>query len=986
MRTPNTSYHTSLKKLQQQLEGELYYDQLHRIVYATDASAYRQLPLAVAIPKNEDDIRALIKYAQQAGVGLIPRTAGTSLAGQVVGSGIVVDVSKHLNKILEINAKESWVRVQPGVVRDELNKALAPYGLFFSPETSTSNRCMLGGMLGNNACGAHSLVYGSTREHTIEVKTILSDGSTAVFGPISPEGFHKKAQQNTLEGKIYKSMHQLLNDKDTQANIVKEFPEPRLTRRNTGYALDMLLRNKIYDPSSTEDFNFSALLAGSEGTLAFTTEIKLHLDPLPPAHKALVCVHLNTVEEALHANLIALRHQPVSIELMDKAIMDLTKTNKTQLANRFFVKDDPGAILIVEFAEEEEAHIHSKAEAMENEMRQAKLGWHFPVVKGKDIGRVWALRKAGLGVLSNMPGDAKPAPVIEDTAVHPERLPDYIGEIKQMLKKHNTSCVYYAHIATGELHLRPVLNLKEAEGIKKFYQIAEETAHLVKKHRGSLSGEHGDGRLRGQFIPIVLGEKNLQLFQEVKTAWDPKHIFNPSKITDTPPMDSSLRYDNINKELPAPKTIFRYEQGPGYLRAIERCNGSGDCRKTHIIGGTMCPSYQATRNERNTPRARANTLRELFSRSKNLQEAFSHKDIYDVLDLCLSCKACKTECPSNVDVAKLKAEFLQQYYDNKGIPLRSRMIAHLSSVNKIAAWLPSLYNMGARGILSPIVMRLFGFAPQRKMPKLHKHSLDRWIKQRQQQKTAKHTVATVLFFKDEFTNYQDADLGITSIRLLEALGYKVVIPRNTRESGRTFLSKGFLRQAKKIAEHNVESLHSQVSAQQPLVGIEPSTILSFRDEYPDIVSDKLQHKAKEIAEHTLTIEEFLTREFEAGRISAQSFTKDKREIKLHGHCQQKAICGTQASLKALSIPENYSAEEIPSGCCGMAGSFGFEKEHYDLSMRIGEMVLFPAVRATDAQSIIAAPGTSCRHQIQDGTAREALHPVRVLWDALLHEQ
>lgn len=969
-----------LSELESKLSGELHYDSLHRIIYATDASAYRQKPLAVALPKTEADIQQLITFANRHQIGLIPRTAGTSLAGQVVGEGIVVDVSKYLNKIIEINAEEAWVRVQPGVVRDELNKAIEPYGLFFSPETSTSNRCMIGGMLGNNACGAHSLVYGSTREHTLEVKALLSDGSSATFGALSAEAFHTKRQENNLEGKLYQDIYELLSDESTQADIVAEFPEPSLARRNTGYALDMLLRNRVFKSDSDDDFNFCTLLAGSEGTLAFTTEIKLHLDPLPPPHKALVCVHLNSVEDALYANLIALRYQPVSIELMDKAIMDLTKTNKQQNANRFFVKGDPGAILIVEFAEEEAEYIFRKAEDMEQEMRQAGYGWHFPVVQGGNISKVWALRKAGLGVLSNMVGDAKPAPVIEDTAVLPKHLPSYIADIKAMLEAHNTSCVYYAHIATGELHLRPVLNLKEAAGVDKFYSIAKATAHLVKKYRGSLSGEHGDGRLRGEFIPIVLGEKNLALFKKVKNSWDPQHIFNPNKITDTPPMNTALRYSALPERPLNFPTLFHFAQGPGLVRSAERCNGAGDCRKTHIMGGTMCPSYQATRNERNTPRARANTLRELMSRSLSLKEAYSQQDIYEVLSLCLSCKACKSECPSNVDIAKLKAEYLQHYYDHNGLPLRNRMIAHITTINKIASLSPYLYNFLVKTSLSKIAMRLLGFAPQRQMPLLHRQSLGKWMQER------KHTQsvpkAKVFFFKDEFTNYQDADVGIMAIQLLEALGYEVHIPP-TVDSGRTFFSKGLLRRAKKCAEYNVALLHERISAEQPLIGIEPSTILTFRDEYPDIVNDSLRPAAHALAQHCLSIEEFIAREFEAGRISHTAFTSEVKHIKLHGHCQQKAICGTQAAITALSIPQNYKVEEIPSGCCGMAGSFGFEKEHYALSMQIGEMVLFPAVRAANADTIIAAAGTSCRHQIKEGTQTKALHPVQILWDALL---
>jgi len=966
-----------LNKLKDMLSGELYDDSVYRILYATDASAYREKPLAVVIPKDEEDIKALIRFANSHHLSLIPRTAGTSLAGQVVGGGIIVDVSKHFTKILEINPEERWVRVQPGVVRDELNMAVAKYGLFFGPETSTSNRCMIGGMLGNNACGAHSLIYGSTRDHTISVRAILSDGSEAEFGPLTKSEFHSKMEGNSLESDIYRNIYQILNNKDNQKEIISQFPDPELERRNTGYALDLLLKSEAFG-YGVSPFNFSKLLAGSEGTLAFTTEIKLRLVPLPPKYKALVCVHLHTIEEALRANLIALKHLPVSIELMDKAIMDLTKSNKEQNKNRFFVLGDPGAILIVEFAEENADKLLEKTKAMEAEMKAHKYGFHFPIVTGKDIQKVWNLRKAGLGVLSNMVGDGKPAPVIEDTAVNPKVLPDFIAEINEMLAKYQKSCVYYAHIATGELHLRPVLNLKDPHDVDLFRKIAHDTALIVKKYRGSLSGEHGDGRLRGEFIPIVLGEKNLKLFKQLKNAWDPAHIFNPGKITDTPVMNTSLRFDGINEEKEI-ETIFRFDQGPGILKSAERCNGSGDCRKSAAIGGTMCPSYQATRDEKNTTRARANILREFLSRSKK-GNPFDHQEIYEVLDLCLSCKACKSECPSNVDVTKLKAEFLQHYYDAHGVPLRSRIIANISSLNTFSSFIPGIYNaVMQNSFISGFLMKSLGFSAKRKMPALYKTTLDKWFKKQNfvQQKSHKK----LYLFNDEFTRFNDTEIGIKTILLLNKLGYQVIIPEHL-ESGRTFLSKGLLRKAKKIANQNVELLSALISRETPLVGIEPSTILTFRDEYPELVSEDLVEKAKDLAVNALTIEEFIVREYEAGEFSSDLFTSQDRNIKFHGHCQQKAVVGTSFTKKMLEIPAHYQVEEIPSGCCGMAGSFGFEKEHYDLSMKIGEMVLFPAVRAADDSVIIAAPGTSCRHQIHDGTQRKALHPVEVLWDAL----
>ena len=978
MNTKNTQINT-IEKLKLEFSGDIYLNELQRIAYATDASAYREKPLAVTLPKDIGDLRLLINFANENNISLIPRGAGTSLAGQVVGNGIIVDTSKYFTKILEVNANEHWVRVQPGVVLDELNQALAPHKLFFAPETSTSNRCVMGGMLGNNSCGAHSLIYGSTREHTLEVNTLLSDGSEVRFKALSKTEFEEKRKGNSLENKLYQNIYEILSPKKNQDNIRKEFPDPKIKRRNTGYALDILLETEVFTQGK-EKFNFSKLLAGSEGTLAFTTEIKLNLEPLPPENNALVCVHLNSIEEALKTNLIALKYNPVSIELMDKAIMDLTKKNKLQAKNRFFVKGDPAALLIVEFAEKEFSTIEEKAKAMQVEMEAAGYGFHFPIITGKDIKKVWNLRKAGLGVLSNMPGDELPVPVIEDTAVNPEKLPEYIAEFNDILKKHDKSCVYYAHIATGELHLRPILNLKKKEDVELFHTIALDTAKLVKKYRGSLSGEHGDGRLRGEFIPLMIGKSNYALLEKLKNTWDPKHIFNPGKITETPKINTHLRYD-ADIETKEIKTIFRFDQGPGILRAAERCTGSGDCRKSHLIGGTMCPSYQATKDEKNSTRARANMLREVLTQSKK-DNPFDQEELYEVMDLCLSCKACKSECPSNVDVTKLKAEFLQHYYDEHGVPMRSWLIANISKLNSLAMPFRPLANAIYKSkSLSSLLLKLIGFSTKREMPLLYKTTLDRWFLKHNPQGSNAYPNGKVYLFNDEFTRFNDTEVGIKAILLLNKLGYEVSIPKH-RESGRTFLSKGLLRKAKQIANANVKLLNNIVSEKHPLLGIEPSTILSFRDEYPELVDESLISKAKTLAKNALMIDEFLSKEIDKRKIRKEQFTSDYQTIKLHGHCQQKAVASTESTLKVLNFPKNYSATEIPSGCCGMAGSFGYEKEHYDLSMKIGEMVLFPAIREADEETIIAAPGTSCRCQIKDGTKVEAQHPIVILYNAL----
>ncbi len=980
--TEASHLHQALLSLATDLSGELHFSELMRTLYATDASAYREMPLAVAIPQNTADLSKLIQFAQAHQVSLIPRAAGTSLAGQVVGQGIIVDISRHFHQILEFNAEERWVRVQPGVVRDELNHFLKTFGFLFGPETSTANRAMLGGMVGNNSCGSNSIVYGSTREHLLEVKALLSDGSEVIFKDLSEEEFHAKCQQTDLEGKIYREIHSLLADPAHQAEIRREFPKPSIPRRNTGYALDLLMEAAPLKESE-QPFNMCKLIAGSEGTLCFITEIKLNVIPLPPPETGLVCCHFHTVDESLRANLIALRYQPSACELMDHFVLECTKRNIEQRQNRFFVQDDPGAILVVEFKKNTPAEIQALAQAMQAEMEAAGLGYHFPLVLGEDTKRVWELRKAGLGLLSNMPGDAKPAPVIEDTAVDVQDLPAYIEDFNKILDQHQMSCVHYAHAGSGELHLRPILDLKTKEGNQQFRMIAQEIAKLVKKYQGSLSGEHGDGRLRGEFLQEMIGEKNYELVRKVKEVFDPNYLFNPHKIVDTPPMNSSLRFDP-GQETRLFDTIFDFSENFGILRAAEMCNGTAACRKTEVSGGTMCPSYMATRDEKDTTRARANVLREVLTRSQK-ENPFDSEEIKEVMDLCLSCKGCKSECPSNVDVGKMKAEFLQHYYDEHGVPLRTQLIANFTNGNKMASLFPGLYNAFFKNDLSgKTAKKLMGFAKERSMPPLYAITLRKWVKKHlaKLNQNLSQKKGRVIFFCDEFTNYNDTPIGIKAVEVLNRLGYEVEMPAHA-ESGRTYLSKGLLRDARKIAQKNIQIFRHFVSESTPLVGLEPSAILTFRDEYIELTRGQEQETARKIAQHTFTLEEFLAKEIDQGKITAEEFTREKRLVKLHGHCHQKALSSLTPTKKMLSLPQNYEMHLIPSGCCGMAGSFGYEQEHYELSMQIGELVLFPEVRKQPKEVIIAAPGTSCRHQIKDGTGRMALHPIEVWWEALL---
>lgn len=988
--------HLPLAELAQRLKGELHYDSTMRTLYATDASAYREMPQAVAIPKDIDDLKTLIAFAREHRTSLIPRTAGTSLAGQVVGNGIVVDVSRTFTKILEINPEERWVRVQPGVIRDELNMALKPYGLYFGPETSTANRAMIGGMVGNNSCGSNSVVYGSTREHLLEVKALLADGNEVTFGPLLPTliqlgdderllpGLKMPTDgESDLESEIYRKTFEILSDPENQDEIRKNFPKKSVERRNTGYALDMLLDTAPF--GGTGDFNMCKIIAGSEGTLCFLTEIKLNIIPPPPKAQGLVCAHFNTIDEALRSTITALKYKPQAVELIDNYILECAAENPEQSKNAFFVQRKADGsfpiILVVDVSQNTKEEVEAVATELIDDFKREGIGFHYPLLHADDTKKIWTLRKAGLGLLANLPGDEKAVAVIEDTAVDVYDQPAYIRDFNEILHKNGMSAVHYAHAGSGEIHLRPIINLKTKEGHAQFRMIAEEIATLVKKYDGSLSGEHGDGRLRGEFIPQMVGPKNYALFQEIKHTWDPYNIFNPNKIVETPPMDTFLRYE-AGQQTPEFKTYFRYPD-QNVLQHAEQCNGSGDCRKTHLSGGTMCPSFMATRNEKDTTRARANVLREFLTRSDKTNR-FDHKEIKEVYDLCLACKGCKGECPSNVDVAKLKMEFLQQYYDTNGVPMRSWLVGNFSKMTGIASYVPWAYNLIFKNApLRRIANQVVGFHPDRTMPLLHDTTLKSWFKNRKNPvRNVRAQTEKVYLFCDEFTNYNDVEIGKKAIQLLEKLGYEVVIP-NHAPSARPQLSKGLLKDAKKIAEQNVQLLKDLITAQTPLVGIEPSAILTFRDEYPDLVSEELMEAAKQLAKNALQFDEFIAREMDAKRITSAQFTSVAKKIKLHGHCQQKAIASMVPTKKMLSLPKNYEVTLIPSGCCGMAGSFGYEKEHYDLSMKIGELVLFPTVRNQPEEVIIAAPGTSCRHQIHDGTGRTALHPVEILWEALV---
>lgn len=965
---------------------KLYTDSLHKIAYATDASVYREIPYGVAYPETEDDVRELMRMAKEKGVCLIPRAGGTSLAGQVVGSGIVVDISKHWNKILEINAEEQWARIQPGVVRDELNIALKPYGLFFSPETSTSNRCCLGGMFGNNSCGTHSLVYGSTRHHVIACKGILSDGTSFDTQKLNDTSYRESLP---LLDTILSQLEHWASDEKTRTLIEESYPDKNLQRRSCGYAID----EAIEIIKEEKGLALCKLLVGSEGTLAFITEMTVSLDPLPPKEVMAICGHCDAMEKSFEANLVALKHQPTAVELIDGEILELSKSNAEQQRNRFFVEGDPAALLITELRAETRELLDSQAAALEKDLLDSGLIYQCTRVYGADVSKVWNLRKAGLGILGSMKGDAKPMGVIEDTAVAASRMPAYMKDFRELLDRLGAKCVFYGHISTGELHLRPIINLKTKEGRILFRTLAQETALLVKKHRGSISGEHGDGRLRGEFIPLLYGKEAYELMRQLKQCWDPKGLFNRHKIVDTLPMDSMLRFDKdqqyeVEQLIGTDQTYFNWKvsfdecTAPGATGArsqthalmctIEQCNGSGDCRKSNLIGGTMCPAFKVSGDELNTTRARANVLREILTRGGDW------KTIKEMLDTCLACKGCRGECPSNVDMTRLRAELLQHYYNQHGTPLRSWLVARTAQLEDICQHIRPLYNFFVSfKPTASLIKETIGFAPERELPRLKKMNSCKQVKGANQQ---------VWLFLDEFTRNHEPELAEAFIALLTSLGYSVNIPKH-RESGRAAISKGCLKRARQLAIQNVRMLKEVVTEGSPLVGIEPSCILSFRDEYPDLVTAKLRNEAIELGTHSLLFDEFLLREIKTGHISRDDFDQTPVEIFLHGHCHQKALVGVEVMAEVLRQLLNAKVNIIPSGCCGMAGSFGYEKEHYKTSLAIGEMVLFPTIRKAVLSPLaphpatatyVVAPGTSCRQQILDGTGVRAVHPIELL--------
>lgn len=958
----------TLETLKKIFSGDLYVDSLHRHIYATDASVYQKVPQLVACPKNTTDLRTLIAFAHDQNLSLVSRGAGTSLAGQCVTSDVVVDIGKFFNDIVHIDKEHKTVSVQPGVIRDELNRILEKDSLFFGPNTSTSNRCMIGGMVGNNSSGTTSIQYGVTRDKVLSLKCLLADQKEVEFRPIPIEDCKVKAQQNDCEGLIYQHILKLLSDKNLQHNVLKYFPKPQIHRRNTGYAIDDLVKHY----KKTGFINLARLICGSEGTLCFITEIKLQLEDLPPQHAGMIAAHFRSIEDCLQTVPIAMQHDLHACEMMDDTILDCTKNHLEYKDYRFFIKEKPKAILFFELKSDSEQDLNQQLLALQNDLKEKTNTYAFPNLKGDEINKAFTLRKAGLGLLGSMIGDDKAVACIEDTAVAIEDLQAYIKDFTKLMKHYNQKPVYYAHAGAGELHLRPILNLKTQKGVIDFKAITNDVAKLVKSYNGSLSGEHGDGIVRSDFIKLMLGDHCYDFLSELKYCFDPQNIFNTDKIikkNTISRIDKNLRY-TTNRKAPEPASFMNFTAEQDLLHAAENCNGSGDCRKTEKSAGAMCPSYHATKNEKDTTRARANALRHFLTDPN----AIDKTDLMNTFELCISCKACKRECPSNVDVSSFKAEITYQYYQENTRPLRDYMIGYNDDINAFLQPISKLHNyIISQHFISKSVNKVLGFHRSRSLPNLSPQSFFKIFRNLHQViRKSPSKIKTVYLFVDEFTNRLESDLGIDAVKLLNALGYEVKILPN-KQSGRALLSKGFLKQAKAFAEYNIDLYKDIINDKTPLLGIEPSAVMCFRDDYLRL-SERTKI-AENLAKHTFLIEEFISKEIEEGFIKSNQFQDNSCEVKLHIHCHQKALSNSKYTFDMVNILEKAKVSIIPSGCCGMAGGFGYEKEHYDISMKIGDLILLPAIKNAKKETFILANGSSCRHQIMDATSRTALHPI-----------
>ncbi len=947
--------------LRPEFTGEIRTDRFSRLLYSTDASIYQIEPLAVLVPKSHEDVAAAVALASRLGLPLLPRGGGTSLAGQTVGAAVILDFSKYMNRVLEVNLEERWVRVEPGIILDQLNASLLPSGWRYGPDVATGNRATIGGMIGNNSSGAHSIVYGITQNHVRGVRVLLATGEEASFAEVSSEVWTKKAAMDNFEGGIYRAVSRIVAE--NRDEIVARYP--KILRRVGGYNLDSVL--------GPEGGNLGLLVVGSEGTLATCTEAVLNLEREPRA-KGLGVVHFSELTAAMDALNEILTFQPAAVELIDKMLLDLTRLQPAFARRMTFIEGDPDAVLIVEFFGEDGADVAGKLDRLEQGLRAAGIGRGMVrAVKPEDQANVWAIRKAGLGLLSSMPGDAKPISFVEDTAVAPELLSPYVRRFQQVVARHHVRASFYGHASVGCLHVKPIINLKNSSGVRQMQEISAEVKDLVLEFKGAMSAEHGDGIVRSHWNRDLFGDRLYAAFHEVKSAFDPAGIMNPGKIIDAPPMTSHLRLGPGYSAIEV-RTHLDFSREGGFARAIEQCNGMGVCRK--LDAGTLCPSFMATREEEHSTRGRANALRAALSGALPFEE-YAGDRIHAALDLCLACKACKTECPANVDMAKLKYEFLASYQERHGAALRSLVFGHISTLSRLGSATAPLSNWVMRSpLVRKTVQRWLGVHPGRQAPPFVRQTFRNWL--RKHPPLARPSGAPkVVLFNDTFINYNEPWVGIAALRILESTGAQVLVPEVSC-CGRPMISKGLLNEAKENARANVAVLMPWIEAGAVIVGCEPSCIVTLRDEYPDLLGTS---QARRLAESALSLEEYLCRRLDAGEWQPR-FVAGPRRVLLHGHCHQKSLVGSGPSLRLLNLPPGYTAEEVDSGCCGMAGAFGYEKEHYQISLQIGEMRLFPAIRREPQETLIVASGTSCRQQILHATGRKALHLAEALAGAM----
>jgi FAD/FMN-containing dehydrogenase/Fe-S oxidoreductase len=956
-----TSIHTDIAEtLRQEIEGEVRFDPYSRALYSTDASIYQIDPIGIVIPKHKQDVLSAVRLAVQHALPILPRGGGTSLSGQTVGHAIHLDFSKYMNNVLELNCEERWVRIQPGVVQDELNAYLHPYGFLLGPDTASSSRATLGGMIGNNSAGAHSILYGKTIDHILELTVVLSDGDEALLHPVNPEMLGRQSSGNGLENRICRQIQTLAAEHGDE--ILRRYP--KLLRRVSGYNLDEFVKD--------QPFNLARMVVGSEGTLAVVTEAKVRIVDRPK-FTAVEVVHFRSLVEAVESSQEILSLQPAAMELLDRMILELGRQSLEYSRRMNFIQGDPGALMLVEFYGNSRSEVEAKIDALEGKLCEKRMGYATTrALESAEQLNIWKVRKGSQGLLMSVLGDKKPIAFVEDPAVPVENLPEFLRRFQKLLAGYETTGGYYGHASVGCVHIRPLINLKKSSEIEKMRRISEEVCSLVLEFGGSMSGEHGDGLARSHHNERLFGPILYEAFRKIKTAFDPKNLFNPGKVVNAPSMTENLRYGSSYQTTEV-QTHYDFSSQGGFARAVEMCSGIGVCRKT--LEGTMCPSYMATRDEEHSTRGRANALRAVLSGALP-REGFTSRRMYDVLDLCIECKGCKRECPSNVDMAKIKYEFLAHYQEKHGVPLRSRIFGHVETLNRWGSRLAPLSNWVMRDWLTRQLLRsVTGITPERRLPPFARVNFLDWFQKHRLERAGRDR--SVVLFNDCFMTYNYPQIGWAATELLERLGFEVLlVPKSC--CGRPMISKGLVAEARSCANTNVEVLKPYVDRGIPVVGCEPSCLLTLRDEYLDLLQGEA---VRQLARNSFLIEEFLDHLQASTDLSLKPAATGRR-IFLHGHCHQKAHIGTGALNRCLQKLGGFEVVETDSGCCGMAGSFGFEAEHYRLSMEIGQRHLFKAIRSERADVEVAASGISCRQQIEHGTGRKVRHPVELLSEVL----